>query len=38
LPTWESFPLADRQRMVTTILQGARLQVEAGSVSSLPKT
>lgn len=29
LPAWESFPAADRQRLVRTILQTARRQVEA---------
>jgi len=38
LPTWESFPLADRQRLVRAILQAARRQVEAQSVSRLPTT
>jgi hypothetical protein len=38
LPTWESFPLADRQRLVRALLQAARRQVEARSVSSLPTT
>ena len=33
LPAWESFPLADRQRLVTVILQAARRQVEARSAS-----
>ena len=38
LPAWESFPLADRQRLVRAILQAARRQVEARSVSRLPTT
>jgi len=38
LPTWESFPLADRQRLVRTILQAAHRQVEAGSASRLSMT
>jgi hypothetical protein len=38
LPTWESFPLTDRQRLVTVILQAARRQVEAGSASRLTTT
>ena len=38
LPTWESFPLADRQRLVTAILQAARRQVEARSASRLATT
>jgi hypothetical protein len=33
LPAWESFPLADRQRLVRAILQAARRQVEARSAS-----
>ena len=33
LPAWESFPLTDRQRLVTAILQAARRQVEGGSAS-----
>jgi hypothetical protein len=33
LPVWESFPLADRQRLVRAILQAARRQVEARSAS-----
>jgi hypothetical protein len=33
LPTWESFPLADRQRLVRAILQAARRQVEARPTS-----
>ena len=33
LPAWESFPLTDRQRLVTAILQAARRQVEARSAS-----
>jgi hypothetical protein len=38
LPTWESFPLADRQRLVTVILQAARRQVEARAASRLATT
>jgi hypothetical protein len=38
LPVWESFPLADRQRLVRAILQAARRQVEARSASRLPTT
>jgi len=38
LPTWESFPLADRQRLVRAILQAARRQVAAGLASRLPTT
>jgi hypothetical protein len=37
LPRWESFPLEDRHRLVRTILQAARRQVEAGPVSSHPR-
>jgi hypothetical protein len=29
VPAWETFPVADRQRLVRTILQTARRQVEA---------
>jgi hypothetical protein len=38
LPAWESFPLADRQRLVTAILRAARRQVAARSASRLAKT
>jgi hypothetical protein len=38
LPAWESFPPADRQRLVTAILQAARRQVAARSASRLAKT
>ena len=38
LPVWESFPLADRQRLVAVILQAARRQVAARSASRLAKT
>jgi hypothetical protein len=38
LPAWESFPLADRQRLVRAILQAARRQVETRSASRLAKT
>jgi hypothetical protein len=38
LPVWESFPQADRQRLVRAILQAARRQVEARSASRLAKT
>ena len=38
LPAWESFPPADRQRLVRAILQAARRQLEAGSASGRPKT
>jgi hypothetical protein len=39
LPTWESFPAADRHRLVSAILQAARRQVEVAAkpVSCLPK-
>ena len=36
LPRWESFPLEDRQRLVRTVLQAARRQVEARPASSHP--
>jgi hypothetical protein len=38
LPAWESFPLADRQRLVRTILEAARRQVEARSASGRSPT
>jgi hypothetical protein len=38
LPRWESFPLADRQRLVTALLQAARRQVEARSARRLAQT
>jgi len=34
LPRWESFPLEDRHRLVCTILQAARRQVEARPASN----
>ena len=34
LPRWESFPLEDRHRLVRTILQTARRQVEIPPTSS----
>jgi hypothetical protein len=37
LPVWESFPLADRQRLVRAILQAARRQVEARTGNGRPK-
>jgi hypothetical protein len=37
LPRWESFPLEDRHRLVRTILQAARHQVEARQTSSHPR-
>jgi hypothetical protein len=36
LPAWESFPLEDRHRLVRTILQAARRQVEVQPTSSHP--
>jgi hypothetical protein len=38
LPAWESFPLANRQRLVTAILQAARRQVATRSASRLATT
>jgi hypothetical protein len=37
LPTWESLPLEDRHRLVRTIVQAARRQLEAGPASSNPR-
>jgi hypothetical protein len=37
LPTWESFPLTDRQRLVRSILQAARRQVETRTAHGRPK-
>jgi hypothetical protein len=37
LPRWESFPLEDRHRLVRTILQAARRQVEIPPTSSQPR-
>lgn len=37
LPPWESFPREDRHRLVRTILQAARRQVEAGPGSGRPR-
>lgn len=37
LPSWESFPVADRHQVVSTILRVARRQVAAGPTSSLAK-
>ena len=34
LPRWESFPAEDRHRLVRTILQAARRQMEARPASS----
>jgi hypothetical protein len=36
LPSWESFPVADRHRLVSALLRTARHQVAAGPVSRLP--
>jgi hypothetical protein len=36
LPGWESFPPEDRHRLVRTILQAARRQVEARPASGRP--
>jgi hypothetical protein len=38
LPTWESFPVEDRHRLVTAILQTAHRQVETRPVRSRPAT
>jgi hypothetical protein len=37
LPTWESFAMADRHRLVAALLRAARRQVEAGPVSGRVK-
>jgi hypothetical protein len=37
LPNWESFPVADRRRLVDALLQLARRQVEARPASSHQK-
>ncbi len=37
LPRWESFPVEDRYRLVRTILQAARRQVETTSASCQPR-
>jgi hypothetical protein len=37
LPAWGSFPAADRNRLVSVLLQLARRQVEARPVSSRQK-
>jgi hypothetical protein len=37
LPTWESFPVEDRHRLVSAILQAARRQVETRPVRHLPE-
>jgi hypothetical protein len=36
LPRWESFPLEDRHRVVRTILQAARRQVETPPPNTHP--
>ena len=38
LPSWESFPVADRHRLVSAILRLARRQVGAGPPGGLAKT
>lgn len=38
LPNWESFPVADRHRVVSALLRTARRQVAAGPVNRLPTT
>jgi hypothetical protein len=38
LPSWESFPAADRHRLVGALLRAARRQVGAGPVSGRPTT
>jgi hypothetical protein len=37
LPRWESFPVEDRCRLVATILQAARRQVEVLPTRSHPR-
>ncbi len=37
LPTWESFAVGDRQRLVSAILQAARRQVGTRPVDRLPR-
>jgi hypothetical protein len=37
LPTWESFPVEDRHRLVRVILQAARHQVEVRPTSHRPR-
>jgi hypothetical protein len=37
LPAWESFPVEDRHRVVRTILQAARRQVETRPTNSHPR-
>ena len=38
LPTWESFPVEDRHRLISEILQAARRRVETRSVRTLAET
>jgi hypothetical protein len=38
LPSWESFPAADRHQVVSAILRLARRQVAAGPTGGLAKT
>jgi hypothetical protein len=37
LPTWESFAVGDRQRLVSVILQAARRQVTTTPLAPLPR-
>ena len=37
LPAWESFPVEDRHRVVRTILQAARRQVETRPTDRHPR-
>jgi len=37
LPRWESFPAEDRHRLVRTILQAARRQVETRPANCQPR-
>ncbi len=37
LPSWESFAVGDRQRLVRAILQAARRQVTTNSLAQLPR-
>jgi hypothetical protein len=36
LPTWESFPVADRHRLVSAILRAARHRAQTAPVSNRP--
>ncbi len=38
LPTWGSFPVADRHRLVSAILRAARHRVQTAPVGSRPTT